>query len=579
MASSKRFRVKIFSAAGVYFADFPIVMNGFRKIINGGLGDLTIKIPLRFEEAYQKAALQLMYRVEIYTDNYLLYSGFIAGIKPRISYDTNEVNLICRGHAARFSFLPLKNSTTVRLYTDTSTGLKTSASESASSLEVIMKAIIDRYNAEAVFPIINYNSTSVINSGIVLADDFNDNNTDRTKWTQANAGVVAINETNGQLLITATPSTAGSNYGGYNSKTGNVYSLIGGSFTIEVPQVTNTATNALTQVNVTYDSSNFIGFQQKGGTLYAFKVVAGVTTNVSTAAYNATNHRWWRIRESGGTTYWDTSTDGLTWTNFTSTANPITLTIVKYAYFAGTLASIASPGAAIFDNVSITASLPAWTYIFQTKSIQYAIDKVMENAPANWYWRVGADNVFYFQPRSITPDVILNYKTQINYFEDTQMIDGMVNRSYFAYNGSPPANAKLTSDTTSSSNYGDWWHWQTDGRYADDTQVNNVSQAIIDAKKTPVRRTVIEVPDSNHDKTTGYDIELLEPGQTVRITNLPEATSAVLPSLFIIVAVDYAPDKALLELETYVDDIAREIAKKEMRDDAASMDNAPATYS
>jgi hypothetical protein len=578
MTSSKRFRAKIFSVSGSYYADYPIVMNGFRKIINGGLGDLTIKIPLRFEEAYQKGALQIMFRVEIYTDNYLLYSGFIAGIIPRISNDTNEVSLICRGHAARFSFLPLKNGTTVRLYTDSSTGLKTSASASASSLDLIMKAIIDYYNAEAVFPIINYTSASVINNGTVLADDFNDNNIDRTKWATISS-LAARNETNGQLLITAIGGTAGLNVSGYITKDGSVYSLIGGSFTIEVPQVTNTATNALTQINMTHDANNFIGFQQRGGTLYAFKVISGVTTYANTASYNSTNHRWWRIRESGGTTYWDTSADGSSWTNFTSAANPITLTRIAYKFFAGTIASETSPGAAIFDNVSITATVPTWTYTLQTKSIQYALDKVMENAPTNWYWRVGADNVFYFQPRSITPDVILNYKTQINYFEDPQMIDGMVNRSYFAYNGSPAASAKLTSDTTSSGSYGDWWSWKTDGRYTDDTQVDNVSQAIIDAKKNPVRRTVIEVPDSNYDKTTGYDIELFEPGQTIRITNLPDATSAVLPSLFTIVAVDYTPHKARLELETYVDDIAREIAKKEMQDDADNLDDAPATYS
>ena len=36
--------------------------------------------------------------------------------------------------------------------------------------------------------------------------------------------------------------------------------------------------------------------------------------------YNATTHRWLRMRISGGNILWDTSTDGITWTNRRSTA-------------------------------------------------------------------------------------------------------------------------------------------------------------------------------------------------------------------------------------------------------------------
>jgi hypothetical protein len=386
VSSGKKYRAKFFDVNGNYITDLPVAMNGFRKIINGGLGDLTLQVPLRFEEAYQNPALVLMNRVEIYVDNLLLYSGFVAGVTPKIAGTENSVSINCRGHASRFATLPLKNSTTVKLYTDTTTGLKTAAAASSATLDKVLTAIIDRYNAEAVHPIINYAT-----------------------------GTIAV-------------------------------------------------------------SSN------------------------------------------------------------------------------------------------------AWTYILQTKTIQYAIDKTMENAPADWYWRVGADNIFRFTQRNSTADVYLNFKTQITSLEDPQLIDGMINRRYFAYNGSPPADAKVISDLTSSDAYGDWWDFHTDGRYTDATQVIAVNQALIDAKKNPVRRTVIEVPDSNYDKTTGYDIELLEPGQTVIITNMPEATADVLPDLFTIVAIDYSPSYAKLELETHTDDLAREFAHKEAQDQAVELDDSPATY-
>lgn len=386
MATGKQFRAKFYSVTGVYITDLPISLTGFRKIINGGLGDLNLQIPMSFEASYQNAATTLMNRVEVYVDNFLLYSGFVAGITPRISDSYNDVMITCRGHASRFASLPLKNGTTTLLYTDTTTGLKTSASASAATLDKVLTAIIDRYNAETVYPVINYNSTS------------------------------------------------------------------------------------------------------------------------------------------------------------------------------------------------IAASAASWTYILAAKTLQYAIDKTIKNAPAGWYWRAGADNIFRFQAKSTTPDILLNFKTQITSLEDAQLIDGMINRRYFAYNGSPATAAKVTSDTTSSDLYGDWWDFAIDGRYTDATQVAAASQALVDTSSTARRRTVIEVPDSNYDHSTGYDIELIEPGQTIKIINLPEATSAVLPNIFTVAAVDYTPGKARLELETYMDDLAREVANKEMQDQAMLMEDTPSTY-
>lgn len=42
-----------------------------------------------------------------------------------------------------------------------------------------------------------------------------------------------------------------------------------------------------------------------------------------TASYNATNHRWLRIREQSGTVYWETSPNGTTWSTFVSGPVPL----------------------------------------------------------------------------------------------------------------------------------------------------------------------------------------------------------------------------------------------------------------
>jgi hypothetical protein len=84
--------------------------------------------------------------------------------------------------------------------------------------------------------------------------------------------------------------------------------------------------------------------------LRAYKKVAGVATQIASTAYVADNHRFLRIREASGTTYWDYSADGITWTNLTSQANPITMTALEVAIEAGTYASEASDTSAKFDD-------------------------------------------------------------------------------------------------------------------------------------------------------------------------------------------------------------------------------------
>lgn len=386
MATGKKYIARFADVTGEFIAYSPIVMDGFRKIINGGLGDLVIQLPLRFAEAYQNAMVTLFNQVEIYVDEQLIYSGFIAGIRPRIGGGQENVIVVCRGHASRFAFLPLKDGTTTEMKTDTTLGLKTGGSASAASLDLVLKAIIDQYNAEAEYSIINYATGSV------------------------------------------------------------------------------------------------------------------------------------------------------------------------------------------------ASSAKTWTYTLTTKSILYAIEKTMENAPSGWYWRVGADNIFRFQNKNSTPDILINFATQVSALEDAQLIDGLVNRVYFAYDGAPPTAAKVYSDTTSSDRYGDWWFFKTDGRYSVTTQVDNVGNELINSRKNPVRRVSIVLPDSGGSRKSGYDIESIEPGMTLRINNLPEATAQVMPSLFQVVAIDYSPDSARLELETYIDDLAREVAKKERADAQEATNDTPTTY-
>lgn len=77
------------------------------------------------------------------------------------------------------------------------------------------------------------------------------------------------------------------------------------------------------------DANNELWWDINGGTIAAFKKVAGSQASISTASYSSSTHKWLKIREAGGTLFWDYSTDGFSWINFTSLSNPFAITSVE----------------------------------------------------------------------------------------------------------------------------------------------------------------------------------------------------------------------------------------------------------
>lgn len=394
MAVRKTASFRFYDIAGVYIGTITNAnFESFRKVMNGGLGDMTINLAMGFAECYESAYTVPGNRVEMVVvdaetppDGVVMYSGFIVTRSPQIAGKMESVKLTCRGHAAKFPFLPLKQGTQTVLRTNTANGLTTGATASAAALNTIFKSIIDRYRAETAYPVLNYSATSM-----------------------------------------------------------------------------------------------------------------------------------------------DT--------------------------FAETL-----------------------TYHFRTKNLTWPINKLNENAPVGTYWRTGADNIVYFKKRSATPDHILTLGAHFEEIIDNETLDGMINRQHFSYNGSPPTTARMYSRTASVQQYGDWWDWRTDGRYTVVGEINGVVNATLDAYSQPPRQTVITVPDNNGDRKVGYDIEKLEPGQTVSILNLPASAQLNFPVMFQIAAIDYSLDRAIIELNTPSVDLARELSRIEAASAAETSETVPTSY-
>ena len=196
-----------------------------------------------------------------------------------------------------------------------------------------------------------------------LYDSWNSGSIDSSKWNDWSSSHASI--VSNQLNITT--STGGLAYYGVGSDSGTkVYDLTSSYVLTQLISVGNTSlsTYECYPVYVTdyLVSNNQLNWLISGTTLYARKNVGGVTTDWTTT-YNSAVHKYFRIRESSGTTYFDYSTDGVNWTNATSFANPFQLTNIKFGSQVGTWGSEASTTTAIFDNINLVTSTSSKTIL------------------------------------------------------------------------------------------------------------------------------------------------------------------------------------------------------------------------
>lgn len=111
------------------------------------------------------------------------------------------------------------------------------------------------------------------------------------------------------------------------------------------------------QTNGSNDMQAWVG----GSTLYFRIRTSGTAVHSWNVAYSSTDHRWWRIREVSGTTYFDTSPNGTTWTNRTSAATPAwvgTTDTCKVRMQTGwfSTGSAGSPAYSEWDNFNVPPS-------------------------------------------------------------------------------------------------------------------------------------------------------------------------------------------------------------------------------
>lgn len=166
----------------------------------------------------------------------------------------------------------------------------------------------------------------------------------------------------GQLAI-STPSNSGFFYVISNSK----FDLTGSYALCQFFASNVSSANIWPEVwplMIQLDGNNIIVFLVSSGKLTARNIVDGSNNDIENGTdYDPDVHKWVRIRESGGTIFWDYSTDGTTWTNYASASNPFDVTSLNMQFAASSFSSGASSGTHTFDNLNLPPTVSTAGYV------------------------------------------------------------------------------------------------------------------------------------------------------------------------------------------------------------------------
>jgi hypothetical protein len=151
-----------------------------------------------------------------------------------------------------------------------------------------------------------------------LADDFNDNAVDPAKWPDS-FGV--FSETGGRARV-----QCDAGFNAYSSAL--TYTLHESSMFLRAypPAAGGATTEAWTQILIKQQTNGTdLGFEISplSGNLTMFSRTGFFDPGAVAIPYDPVAHAWLRVRETGGTVYWDTSPDTLTWTNQRTLASPV----------------------------------------------------------------------------------------------------------------------------------------------------------------------------------------------------------------------------------------------------------------
>lgn len=174
-----------------------------------------------------------------------------------------------------------------------------------------------------------------------LHDDFNDGSIDGSKWAQNGAGTT---ESGGALNIPKALN-ASTNIG---LQSINTYDLEDSYAQVKVVDRGTQLSNWQLLPLGLFQGSDLLTWQIIDSTIYAF-----APSEIYSAAYSSTTHKWLRIRETSGTIHFEYSTSGLSWSTAATTTTSFDISAMTVVMEGNTTSPTSDAATLRLDNFNV----------------------------------------------------------------------------------------------------------------------------------------------------------------------------------------------------------------------------------
>jgi hypothetical protein len=170
------------------------------------------------------------------------------------------------------------------------------------------------------------------------------------QWNQSRYGGASMLVSDGQLVVRF-PAQAVT-YAGAFIGSASRYDLTDSHVSIKVAQLPDPAPGAVGFLRASVDDDNYIEFFMENNELIAGKHMDGEAIGLTFLPYDPAEHVFWRLRETSGRVYWETSRDARRWEIAVVESDPMPLSSVTIELGAGSGADTPSPKNALFDDLN-----------------------------------------------------------------------------------------------------------------------------------------------------------------------------------------------------------------------------------
>ncbi|MFE5140303.1 hypothetical protein ACFRDV_21945 [Streptomyces fagopyri] len=192
-----------------------------------------------------------------------------------------------------------------------------------------------------------------------LQEPFNGAAINTGLWNNITGGAATLDAVN-DILSLAQPATSGatntfgttSTWDGTSSQ---IYALIG--------TVPNGNGGTTTVFKLLVDANNSIAMRLRAGVFELARQTAGTTVATTLPAYDPDRHRWWRLREQGGTWFAEASADSWNWTVLGSTTYAWSALSLQFQFQTSASVTEVAGNVATIQNINTIQGTPynlAW---------------------------------------------------------------------------------------------------------------------------------------------------------------------------------------------------------------------------